>query len=320
MLGLGAVGLMGMNVACSSAAADSSFDEDSDVRGGKDDASSANDDAFAEPVATPSSGDGCREEARFVYVLSREMGLYRFDPSALAFTKVGDLACPNPGREPGSSRAGSPNSMAVDRQGTAWVNYTSGKLFKVSTTDASCQETAYVPGQSGVYKVGMAFASNGAGSTSETLYVVGIDDTDDGLVGQGLSKIDLSTFELSRIGSFSDGLEAHGAELTGTGDGRLYGFVTTGNQSATKLAGIEMTSGKTPTTEQASLAGVRTGSAFAFSFWGGDFWFYTAQGARPSNVTRYRPSDGSIEVVKESIGFAIVGAGVSTCAPTTPPK
>ena len=57
---------------------------------------------------------------------------------------------------------------------------------------------------------------------------------------------------------------------------------------------------------------------------GGDFYIYTnvdggnlPMNGGGSDVTRYRPSDGSITVVKSKIGFKIVGAGVSTCAPTT---
>ena len=37
-----------------------------------------------------------------------------------------------------SKYGATPNSMAVDRSGTAWVNYSDGRLFKVSTKDAKC--------------------------------------------------------------------------------------------------------------------------------------------------------------------------------------
>jgi hypothetical protein len=38
-------------------------------------------------------------------------------------------------------------------------------------------------------------------------------------------------------------------------------------------------------------------------------------------VTRLKAAtDNTLSVVKQQIGFRIVGAGVSTCAPTTPPK
>ena len=105
-------------------------------------------------------------------------------------------------------------------------------------------------------------------------------------------------------------------ELTGTGDAQLFGFFTTNPASLAVIdVGTAKASGIVP------LPGVSTGQAFAFSFWGGDFWFYTAQGLEGSNVTRLKTAtDRSISVVKTDIGFRIVGAGVSTCAPTAPPK
>ena len=48
--------------------------------------------------------------------------------------------------------------------------------------------------------------------------------------------------------------------------------------------------GKT-TSEVRVLDGVDTGAAYAFSFWGGDFWFYTSKDEGPSTVTRLRTAD-----------------------------
>jgi hypothetical protein len=63
---------------------------------------------------------------------------------------------------------------------------------------------------------------------------------------------------------------------------------------------------------------------FAFSFWGGDFYVYTAtdtSASKTTTVARYRPSDKSLDnAYMTNIGFHIVGAGVSTCAPTSAPK
>jgi len=76
-------------------------------------------------------------------------------------------------------------------------------------------------------------------------------------------------------------------------------------------------------TDARPLPGVETPQAWAFTFWGEDFYLYTAPSAlagRTTNVTRYRPSDGSIDTgYMRDIGFRIVGAGVSTCAPIAPP-
>lgn len=251
-----------------------------------------------------SSQDGCSEAAKLVYVVSGQNDLYSFDPSTLTFKKIGPLSCPT---------SETPNSMAVDRSGTAWVNMSEGSLMKVSTADASCTATAFQKGQQGFVKFGMAFAADSAGSTAETLYVAGITGFNE---GSGLAKIDLSTFQLTKIGDYSAPLNGKGAELTGTGDGKLYGFFTT---VPATLAQIDKATGATSGNK--TLDGVVTGTAWAFSFWGGDFWFYTSVG-QPSTVTRYAASgDGSIKNVKNDVGgFRIVGAGVSTCAPTAPPR
>lgn len=252
--------------------------------------------------------DGCSDAAKLVYVVSAEFDLYSFDPKALAFTKIGRLDCP--------AGSATPNSMAVDRDGNAWVNYSDGGLFKVSTVDASCQATGFQKLQSGFQRFGMAFSANAAGAKDETLFVVGIDGVDQ---GKGLAKIDLGTMKLATIGDFSGTLQGKGAELTGTGAGDLFGFFTT--QPNATLAKIDKASGAT--SDDKTLTGVNTGSAWAFSFWGGDFWFYTAGSLDlSSKVTRYKKSgDGSISVVKQNVGgFRIVGAGVSTCAPLAPPS
>jgi hypothetical protein len=192
----------------------------------------------------------------------------------------------------------------------------------VSTADASCQSTPFKPGQHGFQRFGMAFSSNSAGSNDETLFVCGIenDPFTNQLRGKGLATIDLSSFTLTLIGDFSGALRGQGAELTGTGDGKLYGFFTT---NPAQLAEIDKTSAATPSPR--SLDNVRTGTDWAFSFWGGDFWFYTADAQTnpgdTTDVTRLKTAtDSSLGVVKSQIGFRIVGAGVSTCAPTSPPK
>ena len=70
-----------------------------------------------------------------------------------------------------------------------------------------------------------------------------------------------------------------------------------------------------------NLNTIQTALAYAFSFWGGDFWFYTSGGLGNSQVTRYKyATDKSFSVVVPDTGMTIVGAGVSTCAPVTPPN
>jgi hypothetical protein len=259
--------------------------------------------------AVPPNQVGCSDASKLVYVVAKEGGLYSFYPPTLEFKLIGQVTCNTGGAVP--------FSMAVDRNGSAWVLYSDGSVWRVSTQDASCASTNYPPDQQGFHTFGMGFASDGADPTRETLYV---DDLD----GKGLGHIDLASLALTKIGPFDGALQGKNGELTGTGDGRLFGFFTT---FPAQVAEIDKGSGSIKS--NVPLQDVSTGTDWAFSFWGGDFYMYTAhlngglpQNGTGSDVTRYRPSDKSVTVLKQNVGFRIVGAGVSTCAPTTqpPPK
>ncbi|KYF85142.1 hypothetical protein BE11_01895, partial [Sorangium cellulosum] len=250
---------------------------------------------------------GCIERAELVYVLSQDNELYSFRPDRKEFTRIGVLGC---------QTDMDPNSMAVDRNAVAWVNYvygddSAGTLFKVSTEDASCEPTGASLSR-GWSRLGMGFSSDLSRPEAEQLFVAGTTSTP----GIGLGRIDGTS--VTPVGEFSGSLRGESAELTGTGDGRLFGFFTT---SPVQLAEIDKETGDI--IEATPLRGIETPSAWAFSFWGGDFYFYTApqSASRTTNVSRYRPSDGSIDTAyMTNIGFRIVGAGVSTCAPIEQPR
>ncbi|WP_146652359.1 hypothetical protein [Labilithrix luteola] len=250
----------------------------------------------------------CAEDTKDVFVISAENSLYQFHPPTLEFKSLGTLNCPTNGA--------TPTSMAVDRTGIAWVRHSDGSIWKVSTVDRACQPTNFAPPLHSFTKFGMGFASETAGSSNEALF---LSDSE----GGGLGKLDLSTLAVRSIGNYTGDLLGKPAELTGTGEGKLYGFFAT---SPAQVAEISKGTGEIVSAKV--LTEVNAGDAWAFSFYGGDFYIYTnaINGAGPplggggSDVTRYRPSDGSVQVVKSKVGFKIVGAGVSTCAPTSLPK
>ncbi len=249
----------------------------------------------------------CAEATKDVFVISEERTLYAFHPPTLTFQAKGILQCPAGGA--------TPTSMAIDRTGIAWVRYSDGSLWKVSTFDLTCEATAYAPQPESFVQFGMGFATETNGGSAESLY---LSDSD----GAGLAKLDTSTLSLRYLGPYTGDLAGSPAELTGTGDGKLYGFFVT---SPAQIAEISKSTGSIITTKE--LPGVNAGTAWAFSFYAGDFYVYTNAGSGDlplaqggSDVTRFRPSDGSITVVKSKIGFKIVGAGVSTCAPFAPPR
>jgi hypothetical protein len=273
--------------------------------------------SFAGSSGVGGGAPGCGEAAKLVYVLSDENDLYSFDPPAKKFTLIGPLACPT---------SMQPNSMAIDREANAYVNYvqtgqfgdSAGAIFKVSTVDGSCQATN-ISLEAGWYRLGMGFSTDAIDATSDTLFVTGTANT--GETSQGLGRIDFKSGKVVPVGPFTGALQGEDAELTGTGAAKLFGFFTT---TPVQVAEIDKQSGAIVTAK--SLPNVETPAAWAFSFWGGGFYLYTApnpifEPTRTTNVTHYVFPDGPTDTAyMENIGFRIVGAGVSTCAPVEPPK
>src|SRR5512140_2349201 len=185
--------------------------------------------------------NGCSDASKLVYVVSKEGGLYSFNPPTMTFTQVGHLGCPT---------GGQPNSMAVNRTGTAWISYTDGTVWRVSTKDASCSTSPYVADQLAFHTFGMGYASNDADPTKDTLY---IDDHD----GRGLARVDQSG-KATLIALFGTPLQGKNCELTGTGDGRLFGFFTT---TPAQVAEINKATGAVLSAQV--LQTVNTGSEWA---------------------------------------------------------
>jgi hypothetical protein len=246
--------------------------------------------------------DDCPEEAKLVYLVDQNNDLLSFRPDTQTWVRIGVLACPAAGA--------SPYSMAVDRAGVAWVLYDSGSLFKVSTKDASCEATSLKGGQDLITKFGMGFATDTSGGTAETLYVAG-DDTKSTTYPPP-SK--LASLDLSTMGMMPKGQLSGSPELTGTGLGELWGFYPSASQP--KVARIDkMTGQEAATFPQPFLGG--TPQAWAFAFWGGAYWIFLQRDKDPStNVWRFTEYDGKAVAWILDTGRHIVGAGVSTCAPT----
>lgn len=308
---------------CTATRSNRSFDDDGS--GGDNSSGSGNGSSGVGGVDLTTTGSGtgggsavdCSEAAKLIYVLSDENDLYSFQPQMKLFKKIGPLGC---------NTAMQPNSMAVDRDATAYVNYvesdplfgtdSAGAVFKVSTADASCQPTS-IQLPNSWYRLGMGFSTDKVGDTAETLFVTGTSSSPGGGDSPGVGKIDFAKGSVVPIGQFSGSLSGQSAELTGTGDARLFGFFTT---TPVQVAEINKDTGAT--TNAVSLAQVETPIAWAFSFWGGDFYLYTASDPlSTSNVTKYSPKNGTTDpAYMTDIGFRIVGAGVSTCAPVEEPK
>jgi len=240
---------------------------------------------------------------KFIYLVTQEKDLYSFNPANGAFVLRGTLNCP-------SDATATPFSMGVDRKGTAFVVYNDGNLFQVSTKDASCKPTPFVPNQQQFRTFGMGYALDGPTSTNETLYVAEISFTNPSL---GLASIDTKTFALSFIGPFSSN-PANEIEMTSAPDGNLYGCFLDSTGGNGWVVQIDKTNGTILSEKQIPIA-AGPSSALAFAAWGGKFYvFTTPSGTMSTNVTRFDPTDGSLTVVA-NLNRVVVGAGVSTCAP-----
>ena len=258
-----------------------------------------------------------------VYVVDEANRLLSFDPRKLdvaqdPFTLIGTLACqPQLGSVPGrTGQPVTPFSMAVDREGTAWVMYTSGEIFKVSIQDASCQASPYTARQANLLLFGMGFVTDTAGGTTEKLYVGG-GRADTGPNGQ-LAVIDTSVAAPSPtiLGTLSAVAES-APEMTGTSEAKLFAFYPGLNKAYVQE--VNKANGAPLGTEfliPGGLGGqVR---AWAFAQWGGKFYIFVTTAVGATNNSTVRVIDratGTYSQPLQNLPYLIVGAGVSTCAP-----
>ena len=247
-------------------------------------------------------------DATLVYTITSTNQLQSFNPDTGQFRLIGSIACP--------AGQATPFSMAVDRRGIAYILFTNEQLFRVSTATAACIPTPYTSRQSNFGLFGMGFATNSVGPT-EALFVAGAEQSRDGRPpgARGLARITPGPFDLTPVGNFVPTIDS--AELTGTGDGRLFAFYRKGNVSRPSFIG-EIDPDTAEVLGERRFDNVDLGFGWAFAFWGGDFYMFHAPGGSrqtaSTRVTRWRPSDDTVTQVATT-SLTIVGAGVSTCAP-----
>jgi hypothetical protein len=252
-----------------------------------------------------SNTDNCSDAAKLVYVVDSNNMFSKFDPSTKTFQNIGALNCPATGDIFGPA---TPFSMGIDRTPTAWVLYSSGELFKVNTSTAACEPTSWsAPASLPLF--GMGFSSDTQGGSSETLYIAGGTDPGSSTTST-FASLNTTSMTSSTLGSVNGS-----PELTGTGSAELWGFFPAANGARVEKINKANGSPAGTTFPLTALAGEP--AAWAFAFWGGDFWVFLMKDLE-SNTTVYQ-IDGTTGQVKgqtSANGRTIVGAGVSTCAPT----
>ena len=260
---------------------------------------------------TPSASN-CASGTDFVYVIDTENRLYRFDPTVnnpSAFSLIGLMGC---------SGGEGPNSMSVGRDGFAYVLYGTHDFFGTYTchsvqrvdinTGACAGGTPFQCGSAGFQKFGMGFTSDSPGSQDDSLFLSNNDPP-------GLGRVDMVTGAVAAVG----GLPGAG-EFTGNSKGELWGFFP-GTPPAVhqidKQTGGVLTSYSLDALPTAAYGSV----GWAFATWGGSFYiFYYVSGVDDSTSVWKLDPDGTLVKYIPNVGSVIVGAGVSTCAPVTPPK
>ena len=252
--------------------------------------------------------DQCPESARPIYAVEADVEnpenqgkLIRFNAKELTFTEIGQLNCP-------VTDGDTPFSMSVDRKANAWVLYSSGELFKVSTADASCEATTFQPGQLGFDVFGMGFVLNRAGYQEETLYIAGGSEFDIGTGDPQFGYISFPSLQVTETGTIGGW-----PEMSGTANAELWAFFA--NSFPPRVAQVNPSNGTEIRQIDIDIDG--DANAWAFAHWGGQFWvFYKGFEDASTRVFEVNPADDSVVEVISDTGRYIVGAGVSTCAPT----
>ena len=295
------------------------------------------DDVVTDPDAAPpvscdgaSCASACPEGSTdLVYVLDDKNHLHSFDPRKLAmgtgaFVDLGELKCAH-SRWPidGSDADVTPMSMSVDREGNAWVHYTSGEIFKVPVEHLDqCVQTHYTPGQAGMDLFGMGFVTDAQGSSTEHLFIAGGDLY--ASPGGDLATIDpaVAPPHATKVGRLANQGE-RSPELTGTGGGELWAFVPGVNtawvQQLDRATGAFKGNKLSIPNGLGGLGATPQVKAWAFAQWNGTFYVFatTSPGDPfpPSSTMRTIDSNGAVMMRLEQMPWVIVGAGVSTCAP-----
>ena len=157
----------------------------------------------------------------------------------------------------------------------------------------------------------MGFVSNSKGSTDETLFIGGGSTV--GAGASNLGTLDITNFTIMKGASIMGD-----PELTGTGNAELWGFFpVTMNNNMARVAMIDKTSAAE--SMQIPLSGTdfsKQAGAWAFAFYGGEFFVFLAKSNGATTV--YHLDMTGLKDQLDTKTRHIVGAGVSTCAPTVP--
>ncbi|HEY1818100.1 MAG TPA: hypothetical protein VGG74_37415 [Kofleriaceae bacterium] len=244
------------------------------------------------------SNSNCGSGAEFVYTIDEFTNqLSRFDPMTKTFTDLGALSC--------NQGTATPFSMGVDRNTVAWVLYDSGTLYHVDINNGlACTPTTWASSM-GLTVFGMGFSTDTVGGQTDSLFVGGGAQQEES--SYSLAKINTATMTAQIVGS-----EPDLPEMTGNSNAELWGFIPA--DTSARVVQFDKTNGSVITSfDEPTLAGTTNG--YAFAHWGGDYWVFISTQAM-TTVYQVDHTSGAITSTTPAPGRTVVGAGVSTCAPT----
>ena len=242
----------------------------------------------------PAPEDDCVDTSDRIYVLDKDSAsLSIFDPDTLSLTELGTLDC---------DTWSTPASMGVARDGLGYVRYGDNEVFAVDLTTLDCISTSYSERATGFGSFGMGFATESASTWRDQLFVAN---------SRQLARIDPSTWQLTTLGTLPSQ-----AELTGTGSGELWAVLPL--ESPLSVVELDHASGSVlQTIRVGTTLNIANLDTFAFAAWGGEFYLFARYYGMGSSTEVYRiDRAGTITRVVDELGINVVGAGVSTCAPS----
>ncbi|WP_437816333.1 hypothetical protein [Sorangium sp. So ce1078] len=275
------------------------------------------------PVSAPGP---CSEVTHHIYAVSAYSELYSFHPATMEFRSIGQFDCSIP-IDGWQRESVSPLSMAVDREGVAWILSSNGRVVRLDIATGRCEPTSFKGIERAVPWFGMAFASDGTPG-QETLYVreallTPQPDEEANRVAptRALGVFDTRRHTLRLLGTGAGG----DADLTGTGEGRLFGFVKGLPGETASLDEFNRATGARRSATPLPGVNIHSSASWAFATWGGDFYLFVSNpdpvDMITSSVYRFNPaSPAPPELLRGDLPIGVIGAGVSTCAPTEVPR
>lgn len=194
-----------------------------------------------------------------IFLMSDQAELWSYDPIADAFELVVGPVC---------ATTDDPFSMAVDPRGVAWVQFIeTRRLLTIDVNDlAACEDSGYLPTVPELPHFGMSFVQRGA---CASLYALSYSGGGEHREGPDLGYLGVVEGDPPRMTTLAS-IDYDGGELSGTGDGRLFGF--TGVRPA-KLVEFDPDTGETLAV--LPLDGLDQTNANAFAFFAGDIYIFT---------------------------------------------